>query len=392
MANKLKNIHLTKVDFVDEGANQRADIKLTKRNDDSAPDGVLVSEEFSHGLLSSVASAVRKFLKGETVEKTASSFKEQLTATSADDISNEVWKVLYALRTALDSVVYDTEADAAGKTAAMTESMAQFSEAMQEYIPKWCSGKSVELKKSLEVPGAEELEIMKKDHESLGEAIEKASNTKGELEDMLKIDKSKMTPEERAAYDEMIKKFAVEVEDEPGEGVQKANTKKADPEEDEVVEEEGEKKTKKSRTSEQESSSEGAELLKGVIADLKSEIASLKETAITNELAGVAKKYEPLGKKTEEVVETLKKAKQAGIYDEVIAAYDSALSAQEASGIFGEIGKSRSGAQGSGEAEAIAKANAKVAELRKNNPNLTEAQALDQVLLNDAELRKEFDQ
>ena len=392
MANKLKNIHLTKVDFVDEGANQRADIKLTKRNDDSDPDEVLVSEEFSHGLLSSVASAVRKFLKGETVEKTASSFKEQLTATSADDISNEVWKVLYALRTALDSVVYDTEADAAGKTAAMTESMAQFSEAMQEYIPKWCSGKSVELKKSLEVPGAEELEIMKKDHESLGEAIEKASNTKGELEDMLKIDKSKMTPEERAAYDEMIKKFAVEVEDEPGEGVQKANTKKADSEEDEVVEEEGEKKTKKSRTSEQESSSEGAELLKGVIADLKSEIASLKETAITNELAGVAKKYEPLGKKTEEVVETLKKAKQAGIYDEVIAAYDSALSAQEVSGIFGEIGKSRSGAQGSGEAEAIAKANAKVAELRKNNPNLTEAQALDQVLLNDAELRKEFDQ
>ena len=76
----------------------------------------------------------------------------------------------------------------------------------------------------------------------------------------------------------------------------------------------------------------------------------------------------------------------------MIAAYDSALSAQEASGIFGEIGKSRSGAQGSGEAEAIAKANAKVAELRKNNPNLTEAQALDQVLLNDAELRKEFDQ
>ena len=165
MANKLKNIHLTKVDFVDEGANQRADIKLTKRNDDSDPDGVLVSEEFSHVLLSSVASAVRKFLKGETVEKTASSFKEQLTATSTDDISNEVWKVLYALRTALDSVVYDTEADAAGKTAAMTESMAQFSEAMQEYIPKWCSGKSVELKKSLEVPGAEELEIMKKDHD-----------------------------------------------------------------------------------------------------------------------------------------------------------------------------------------------------------------------------------
>ena len=208
---------------------------------------------------------------------------------------------------------------------------------------------------------------------------------------MLKIDKSKMTPEERAAYDEMIKKFAVEVDDEPQGEVQKANTKKADPEEDEVIEED-EKKTKKSRSAEQDPSAEGVELLKGVISDLKNEIASLKDTALNNELMTVAKKYEPLGKKPEEIVDSLKKAKQAGVYDELIDAYDSALAAQEASGIFGEIGKSRSGVQGSDGAEAIAKANVKVAELMKSNPNLTEAQALDQVLLNDAELRKEFDQ
>ena len=45
--------------------------------------------------------------------------------------------------------------------------------------------------------------------------IEKSNedNEKGELEDMLKINKSKMTAEERTAYDELIKKYAVETEE-----------------------------------------------------------------------------------------------------------------------------------------------------------------------------------
>ena len=391
MANKLKNIHLTKVDFVDEGANQRADIKLTKRNDESDPPETPEPDEFSQGLLSSIASAVAKFLKKGSVEKSATSFEEQINAASVEDISEEIWNVLYAFRSSLNSIIYDMDLDAEGKSSAMTESMTQFSEAMQSYIPKWCSGEKVDLKKTSEVPGENDLAVMKRDHESLGEAIQKAYETKGELEDMLKIDKSKMTPEERAAYDEIIKKFAVEVNEEVPEEVQKASTKKADPEEDEVVEEEEKKKTKKSRSEVPETESDGEKLLKGVIADLRAEIESLKDSSLTKEIEAVAKKYEPLGKKQEELVDTLKKARKAGVYDDIIAAYDSALSAQEASGLFGEIGKSRSGDPGNGESEAIAKANIKVAELRKSNPNLTEAQALDQVLLNDPELRREFD-
>lgn len=31
LATKLKNLHIRKVDFVDEGANQRADIKIAKK-------------------------------------------------------------------------------------------------------------------------------------------------------------------------------------------------------------------------------------------------------------------------------------------------------------------------------------------------------------------------
>ena len=49
----------------------------------------------------------------------------------------------------------------------------------------------------------------------LTDIIEKSNgdNEKGELEDMLKINKSKMTAEERTAYDELIKKYAVETEE-----------------------------------------------------------------------------------------------------------------------------------------------------------------------------------
>lgn len=389
MANKLKNIHLTKVDFVDEGANQRADIKLTKRNDDTDPSDTPDADEFSQGLLSSVASAITKFLKKGNVGK-ATSFEEQINTVSVENITEEIWQVTYALRNALSSAVCDMELDSGGKTAAMTESLSQFNEAMHGYIPKWCSGQTAEVKKALENPDEAELAVMKKDHESLGAAIKKAYETKGELEDMLKIDKSKMTPEERAAYDEMIKKYAVDVEDEGKDGVQKSKPDKEEPQIENI--DDGETNTKKARSADPESKNEGVELLKGVVADLKKEIAGLKDTALTKDLEAVAKKYEPLGKKPEELVEALKKAKQAGVYDEIIDAYDSALAAQEASGIFGEIGKSRSGAQGSDGAEAIAKANVKVAELMKSNPNLTEAQALDQILLNDAELRKEFDQ
>ena len=47
MATKLKNLDVTKVDFVDAGANQRADIKLTKRKE---PEGAETPPEPAEGL------------------------------------------------------------------------------------------------------------------------------------------------------------------------------------------------------------------------------------------------------------------------------------------------------------------------------------------------------
>ncbi len=394
MATKLKNLHLTKVDFVDEGANQRADIKLTKRNALECGDpatGADPEEGKSAGLLKRFTA----WLKGEgytfeDVEKAATSFEQQIHSASVENITEEIWEVTYALRNALDSIIYDMELDTAEKAAAMTESVSQFSEAMQGYIPKWCAGQTAEIKKSAEGPDETELAVMKRDHEALGNMIEKAKEEKGELEDMLKIDKSKMTPEERAAYDEMIKKFAVEVDD--PEDVNKANATKEGGEDDEFLDDEDKKKcktdTKKSISAGEGPEAAGAEAL---VAELRADIAKMKDEAMTKELTAVAKKYEVIGKKAEDLVPTLKSLKQAGgtAYDDMIALLDDMVSAQEASGVFGEIGKSRQGTDA--EKSGIAKARAKAAELRKARPELSAEQALDEVLLSDPELMAEFD-
>ena len=394
MATKLKNLHLTKVDFVDEGANQRADIKLTKRND-QGDGGTKAGADPEEGQGAGIIKRFVNWLKGEgytfaDVEKAATSFEQQINSASVESITEEIWGVTYALRNALDSIIYDMELDAAGKTTAMSESLSQFSAAMAGYIPKWSAGQTAEIKKSADEPGEAELAVMKRDHEALGIMIGKADETKGELEDMLKIDTSKMTPEERAAYDEMIKKFAVEVED--PEEVQKANAAKADgDEEDEFLDEEDKKKcktdTKKSLSAADENTA-GADAL---VAELRADIAKMKDEAMTKELTAVAKKYEVIGKKSEDLVPTLKSLKQAGgtAYDDMIALLDDLVSAQDASGVFTEIGKSNQGTDA--EKSGIAKARAKAAELRKSRPELSAEQALDEVLLGDPELMAEFD-
>lgn len=373
MATKLKNLHFIKVDAVDEGANQRADIVMRKAkdaehgNDDPEPEVSLFKRFLA-------------WMKGESISATdiakeATSFEQQISRDSLEEVSSEIWNVCYALRESLQSILYDTESDSVAKQTAFQESIQQFVGACTGYTPLWSAGKLAGLKKANEEPV--DIGMVEKDRGRLDEMIAKNNSRKGEPEEMAKIDKSKMTPEEVAAYDAIIAKYSVE--DEEMEDVAKAaeTEEKEDENDDDSV-------------AKSSASKDAAEVYKGMINDLRKEIATLKDNALNTELASVAKKYESLGKKQDEMIETLKKAKRAGVYDDVIAAYDAALEAQEASGIFEEIGKSREGGSGN-DGGAIAKAKAAVAELRKSNPALTEAQALDQVLLNDPELMKEYD-
>ena len=391
LAKKLKNLKITSVDFVDEGANQRADINLFKRKE---PEGKPQESMFKRFV---------NWLKGEgmdeaqidaEIQKAAESFNEQLMQRNIEQIDNEMWDVTSALRASLLSIATDVELDAGQKTAAMTESVSQFSVAVQEYIPKWCAGQAA-IAKNAEDTGT--VERMEADYQRLGEMIgklkpaepvnddnvgnEEGSNAKkGELEEMLKIDKSKMTPEEVTAYEEIVKKYAV---DEPEEN----------PETDPVSQETTVDKSKEEAPAAQEEpvESEIVKALKAQIEEARKSIDAMKDAALTKEVTEVAKKYVPLGKKVEELVPVLKQMKGAGeeLYTSYITALDQQLELQKSSGIFTEFGKSTTG-DASGDPEKMWIAKAK--ELQKTKPDLTLQQAMDEVALNDDELRAQIDQ
>ena len=396
MATKLKNLKITKVDFVDEGANPRADIKLTKRKEADTETDADTPEGASQATDSSEVGLLKRFmnwLKGEgLVQKDAHSFDELANAVSYEQISDEIWQVMYALRQSMDSILYDMDLDSLQKAAAMNESLGQFDTAMAGYISTWCSGAVAGIRKSAE-PTAQELSAMERDHTNLGDLITKAKEPKGELEDMLKIDKSKMTPEDAAAYEEMKAKYAVEVEE--TEPVDKAATDTEDPDEDELEEEEAKKKqeTKKSAAPQAEEAPESDDIYKGMHPALKAELESLRKMRNdyeTRELTDIAKKYTVLGKKPEELVPMLKSMRAADqeAYNQMIALLDAQVDAVNASGLFGEIGKSRSGGGDDVEKMWITKAK----KYMETHPDVTMSQAKDAVALEDPELLAKLDQ
>lgn len=204
---------------------------------------------------------------------------------------------------------------------------------------------------------------------------------------MLKIDKSKMTPDERAAYEDIIKKYAVDEE------VEKKKTPPA--QEDEIDEEDETEKKKPGCKKSVTPSTEEDDIYKGLHPLVKAQMEAFQkrcEDLETSELTEVAKRYEIIGKKPEELVPTLKSLRAAGgtAYDDMISLLDSMVSTVQESGVFSEIGKSR-GADDSSGTEAIAKVRAAAAEIKKLRPELTDAQAMDEAFLTHPELINEFD-
>lgn len=372
MATKLKNLHLRKVDVVDEGANPRADIALKKSRTPQMEDPADGAKQ--ENLVKRFFAWLRKEGTEQDVKdvQKAMSFADSLTCASMDAVMDEVFDVVYALRSSLNSILCESESTPAGKAAAMAESVNQFTDAMQGLIPLWAQQK-LALKDMVnaqaESADSAEVALMKSDQARLAGKIEKAKAAKkGEPEDMIKIDKSKMTPEERAAYEELVKKYAVgdpdESKAEPT--VVKAKTSKADPEGDDVEEDDidDEETVPKKKTPAKKSVSADAEsdIYKGLNPTVKAELEDMKKFRAEMEmqqLVAVAKKYEVIGKKPEELAKSLKVMKDAGgtAYADMIATLDEMVAMQEASGIMGEIGKSGHGNPSQmGGSEAVAKA------------------------------------
>ena len=95
------------------------------------------------------------------------------------------------------------------------------------------------------------------------------------------------------------------------------------------------------------------------------ELQTLKKSLEMKDMTEIAKKYAPLGKKEDELAQTLydmKKSNQAN-YDAYVSILDESLAMVEKSGLFTEIGKS---AGGSGNGTVQAKVEAKANEIMKS--------------------------
>ena len=237
MATKLKNLKIKKVDFVDEGANPDAHIKMIKRKEgegqNTGEGGKKESGSILNRLLSFIGkaagmdqseidSAMDEIKKSDSV-----SFHEKINEVNNQKIVDEIWDVCYALQSSLCSILNDGEMDSADAAAAMQESLDEFYAVVQESIREWSGGKETGIvRKKGEVSKAD-LEIMKAAAERLNMSIQKAgmgdrpnekikqqelnerNHSKGDEAEM-KIDKSKLTDAEKAFLESIEKRCGTE--------------------------------------------------------------------------------------------------------------------------------------------------------------------------------------
>lgn len=401
MATKLKNLKIKKVDFVDEGANPDAHIKLYKSKDGTEQHEEGNSEKsagFFKRLIdfigkaanmnqAEIDSAMEEIQKGAAV-----SFSDKINEVKNRKIADEIWDMCYALQSSLCSVLNDEELDSTSASTAMLESLEEFHTVVQDSIKQWSEGKVASIVSKSEDVTEVELEVMKSAVSRLTATIEKATTAKEGPENIIKdskgdeemkIDKSKMTPAERAFFEDLEKRYSTE--DAAAQAV-------ATP----VVHATEENPVAKSATPAPAApvvlnNSEGEDIYKGLHPAVKAELESLKkyrEASEDKELQAVAKRYAIIGKKEDELVPVLKSLKAAGgtAYDDMIAVLDQAVATVEKSGVFTEIGKSGHGSNVEG--GAWAEAEVKAVELMKSRAGLSKSQALDEVLQADPALAK----
>lgn len=302
-----------------------------------------------------------------------------------------VWKTMFER----SDILYDEDLDGATAQSMMEKSVSEFDEIIGESISSWSAGKISGIKKDI---GINDIESLKKFRDHLDENIEKALNSeKGENEEMATIDKSKMSPEDRAAYEDILKKYGINEEEDP---VAKSNVKPGENKEGEEEEADldkgcGKQTTKKSISGQADPEED---IYKGLHPAVKAEIESLRkyrEAAENREFMEVAKKYEVIGKKPEELASVLKSLKAAGgtAYDDMISTLDSMVAMADSSGIFSEIGKSGRGSHASvakGKSEAQVESIAKA--YMEKDPDLNYADALAKAWESNPELLASYDE
>lgn len=393
MPNKLKNLRITKVDFVDAGANQRANIAIVKHapEESAEPEPSFIekaSKAFSHMLAKCLGEA-ENVKKDDGGAKTFGAVNGEM---QIDNICEEIWDVTDALRRSFVSILRDDSVT--DKAATLKQSLLEFNAYVTGLTDTWGQGAAGGVAKSLQAPAitradvdtakawvakqeafldkVDDLSQQMLGQKETSETVESSAdlpeinNVNTEEDTEMKIDKSKLTPSELAFLESIEKRYAVDNDE---------NVEKAAP-------------TPKKEPVQKSTADVLKEIAPG-LSDMLQGIQKRLESQEDNELFEIAKRYELLGKKPEELAPILKSTKKASeeAYKQVIATLDSALDIAKRSPLFKEVGSNGNG--GSTDAEAqIAK---RAAEIRQANPKLNEYEARDQAFQEHPELIKEFE-
>lgn len=393
MPTKLKRLKVKRVAFVDEGANPEANICFAKNRDGQQPVKEESVTEAEKGVIKRLIESIAKAFGVEPVEKSAYTYAQGEEIRDYENImSCEIYPMSWAFMDSVHSILFDNQKDDEEKATLLKQSLAEFSTAFEANVDKWSKAESSESV----VKG--EADVLEKMRDNLNQLIEKRGcgdkdpvkkddGPDDEDDDLdldydddddnggseppvkkgatdMKFDTSKMTPEEKATFDDLSKRFGVVEPSVPADHAIQAVPAGG---EDDVT--------------------------KGLHSAIQEELRKareFREQVETEHLTAVAKKYELLGKKPEELVPVLKNLKAAGgsAYDDMIGILDSNLAAVEKSGVFSEVGKRGTFDNAS---NAWGKIEAAAQEIIKSKPGMRWADAVDAACCAHPELVQEYE-
>lgn len=372
---KLEDLEVKKIDAVDIGADQKANILIKKRGGAEEPKGNFFKRFFNAfcDSLGVNSEDVRKSMEDE-----ATSFDDVMNEKKIYDVRDQIWNACNSLEQSIVSILLDKECE--DKQAAIAQSIDQFKAFSDDASKSWIKLERAATDKEDTVV-ADDFEIAKMqeviEKSCDPETINKEKETEVVKENNMAFDISNMTEEEKK---EALKALQADASKESTE--KRFNSGAGEDQIQEAV--------NKAMSNAMEDVTKN---FSDMMAKIMEPIQKRAEEAEQKSLEEVAKKYELLGTKAEDLVPVLKSMKETSdeAYNNFIASMDNNLAVIQKSGLFEEIGKSGGAHTGNNDTEGAAKMNAKVAEIKKSMPNLTDAQAQDIVIQNDPELRAMFD-
>lgn len=395
--------------------------------DDDIPD--VLKTDAKKSLAKRLFSAIAKALGIEdegaagAVQKggSAETFADALKDRQMQQVTNQIWDTTYAFNESFASILMDDTVDPDQKSDMMTQSLGEFDDALKGLIDAWSSGQpAAAVAKADDTITPQRLEFAKAAKERIEAFLTKAESgqgaqppkvTKG-VTDTMKIDKSKMSPEEAAQLDAFEKKYGVSEGGEGGEGgnggeptpgIAKAGSTWTCPEcgtscTGKFCPDDGTAKpaVKKSGAEGAPAGGEGApNVTKGApemnpeVKKALEEVEKMRGQLELRDQIDVAKKYEVLGKKPDDVAKKLVELKKCGgtAYTDYVALLDEQVNLVEKSGLFGEIGSNAADGGGS----AWDKVNKAADEVLKSDSTLSRPAAIAKACSLHPELRVEYE-